>query len=82
MFCHNYNFSSKDIVLIIDARGASITYGHLGGVVCGSVVVHDFLFCLVWAVVAVGGGKVVYGYVFECAEHDKHDPGTICIRRP
>ena len=37
------------IPLIIDARGASITYGDLGGVVCSSssLSVRDVLVCLV-----------------------------------
>ena len=38
--------------LIIDARGASITYGELGGVVCCLCVcvsVREFLFAVFWA---------------------------------
>ena len=40
------------LTVIIDARGASITYGDLGGV---CVSVREVLFCLVWAGVVVGG---------------------------
>ena len=59
--------------LIIDARGASITYGQLGGVVCSSsssLSVRDAFFCLFWA-------EMLQGYVFGGAEFEKSGPESI-----
>ena len=50
--------------MIIDARGASITYGELGGVVCLSVSFGG-MFSMVW------------GYVFEGADFEKSGPESI-----
>ena len=57
-------------MMIIDARGASITYGQLGGVVVVCVSVREFFFAVFWA-------EMVWGYVFEGADFEKRGPESI-----
>ena len=61
-------------IVIIDARGASITYGQLGGVVDCVLLCVRFCFGFEGWCRKLVVAKVVYGYVLECSQHDKHGP--------